>query len=335
MKIVVALMSGSNNTERMVLRSFYQGVVKYYLDKFQVKSQQDLRNKHNLDIVLSYELDFPDCDIGVQFGSTKDRKGEHHVAKQNLQKKSSMLIIIETPILGRVINKKSEYAYYRVGINGFLNNQGLFYSDELLDYTRVEELLSKKVIKPFPGWKNHATGNILILTQLLGDASLRGQKMSEWVLDTIDNIREHTDRKIVVRLHPAMSQQSRDEFYSELGSILFKNYLNIHWASGLDTTLSQDLKNAGICVTLSSGSAVDSILAGVPVIAQDEGNFAYPISSTDLEDIDCPKLASPDEINHWLAQLANSQWSKKEMSSGLTWSHIVSTLEHDNIKVKQ
>jgi hypothetical protein len=86
---------------------------------------------------------------------------------------------------------------------------------------------------------------------------------------------------------------------------------------------------------LSSGSAVDSILAGVPVIAQDEGNFAYPISSTDLEDIDCPKLASPDEINHWLAQLANSQWSKKEMSSGLTWSHIVSTLEHDNIKVKQ
>ena len=335
MKIVVALMSGSNNTERMVLRSFYQGVVKYYLDKFQVKSQQDLRNKHNLDIVLSYELDFPDCDIGVQFGSTKDRKGEHHVAKQNLQKKSSMLIIIETPILGRVINKKSEYAYYRVGINGFLNNQGLFYSDELLDYTRVEELLSKKVIKPFPGWKNHATGNILILTQLLGDASLRGQKMSEWVLDTIDNIREHTDRKIVVRLHPAMSQQSRDEFYSELGSILFKNYLNIHWASGLDITLSQDLKNAGICVTLSSGSAVDSILAGVPVIAQDEGNFAYSISSTDLDDLDCPKLASPDEINHWLVQLANSQWSKKEMSSGLTWSHIVETLGHDHPDSKQ
>jgi len=335
MKIIVALMSGSTNTERMVLRSFYQGIIKYYLNKFQAKCQQDLKNKHNINIVLSYELDFPECDIGIQFGSTKDRKAEHHVVKQNLQKKSSMLIIVETPILGRVINKKSEYSYYRVGINGFLNNQGLFYSDKMLDYTRVEKLISKKIIKPFPGWKNHTTGNILILTQLLGDASLRGQKMSEWVLDTIDTIRQRTNRKIVVRLHPAMSQQSRDEFYSEIGSILFKNYSNIHWASGLDTTLGQDLANAGICITLSSGSAVDSIVAGVPVIAQDEGNFAYSISSTDLDDLDCPRLASNNEIDQWLAQLANSQWSKKEMSSGLTWSHIVATLDHYHPEGKQ
>lgn len=327
MKIVVGLMTGSNNTERTVLRAFYQGLKKFYFNRYQVNNLADLNQKHNIEILLSYDLDYPACNIGVQFGTVKDRKAEHHAAKQNLQKSAEMIVFIETPILGRVIDNKNNYSQYRIGVDGFLNNQGLFYSEKNLQSSRLDFLLEHRLIKPFPGWKDHQKGNILILSQLLGDSSLRGQKISEWLLDSIDTIRSVTNRAITVRLHPSMSQQARAELCSELGIILLKNYQNIHWSSGIETTLQQDLSRAGICVTYSSGSAVDAILAGVPVIALDEGNFAYDISSIDLDDIDAPRLASNSEINHWLMQLANSQWSKKEMFSGEVWSSIESLLK--------
>jgi hypothetical protein len=327
MKIVVGLMTGSNNTERTVLRAFYQGLKKFYFDQYQVNNLADLNQKHNIEILLSYDLDYPACNIGVQFGTVKDRKAEHHIAKQNLQKSAEMLVFIETPILGRVIDNKNNYSQYRIGVDGFLNNQGLFFSEKNLQSSRLDFLLEHDMIKPFPGWKNHQKGNILILSQLLGDSSLRGQKISEWLLDAIDTIRSATNRSITIRLHPSMSQQARAELCSELGIILLKNYQNIHWSSGTETTLQQDLARAGICVTYSSGSAVDAILAGVPVIALDEGNFAYEISSIDLDDIDSPKLANDNEIERWLTQLANSQWSKKEMYSGEVWRSIESLLK--------
>jgi hypothetical protein len=327
MKIVVGLMTGSNNTERTVLRAFYQGLKKFYFNQYQVSNLADLNQKHNIEILLSYELDYPACNIGVQFGTVKDRKAEHHIAKQNLQKSAEMTVFIETPILGRVIDNKNNYSQYRIGVDGFLNNQGLFFSEKNLQPGRLDFLLERRMIKPFPGWKDHQKGNILILSQLLGDSSLRGQKISEWLLDSIDTIRSVSNRAITIRLHPSMSQQARAELCSELGIILLKNYQNIYWSSGIETTLQQDLNRAGICVTYSSGSAVDAILAGVHVIALDEGNFAYDISSIDLDDIYAPRLASDDEINHWLMQLANSQWSKKEMFSGEAWSSVESLLK--------
>jgi hypothetical protein len=327
MKILVSIASGSNNTERNILRAFFDGIEKYYFKKYEIESHKALKKEYGIDLRLSYDPEIEKCDIAVQFGTAKDRAAEHHVTKQSIQKNAKTIVYIETPVLGRVINEKNNYTYYRVGVNGFLNNDGVFFNEDSFNKNRLRELKQHLSIPEFPGWKNHKEGNILILCQLPGDASLRGQKMGEWLIDTIDILRHQTSRPLSIRLHPAMSHKGRAEFVSELGPILFKNYQDVYWYDGTTTTLQEDLNNAGICVTYSSGSAIDAILAGVPVLTLDEGNLAYPISSHRLDDLDNPKLVSVEKINEWLTALANSQWNESEMLDGKVWEHLQSILD--------
>ena len=322
MKILVSISSGSNNTERNVLRAFHAGIERYYFQQFRVTSQAQLKKKHGIDLRLSYDIAIESCDIAVQFGTVKARAAEHHVTKQSIQQKADCIIYIETPLLGRAIVADSKHQYYRVGVDGFMNNDGVFYGD-IIDKTRLGSMRKHVNIPEFPGWKNPLTGNILVLLQLPGDASLRGQKMSEWLLDTLASIRELTNRDTVVRLHPAMSAKGRAEFHGEIGDVLFKNYQNIKWSNGLDRSLLDELAGAGVCVTYTSGSAIDAVLAGVPVIAMDEGNLVYPISSHYISDLLNPKLVGKLDIDRWVKQLANSQWSVPEMISTTAWEHIL------------
>ena len=323
MKILVSIVSGSNNTERDVLRAFYDGIVKYYFSKYTTNSFKILKKNHDIDIRLSYDPEIEKCDVAVQFGTVKDRNTEHHVTKLSIRKNAKTVVFVETPLLGRVINKANNYSFYRVGVNGFLNNSGSFFNEETLNLDRLDLLKTQLDIPNFPGWKNNKLGNILILLQLSGDASLRGQKMSEWLIDTVRKIRAITDRTISIRFHPAMSDKGRAELFSEVGPLLFENYKHILWQDGISRSLTQDLIEAGICVSYSSGSSIDAILHGVPCITTDEGNLAYPISSHRIDELENPRLASKSEINNWLIELANSQWNETEMLTGKVWSHII------------
>lgn len=322
MKILISIMSGSNNTERSVLRAFYDGVTNYYFKKYEVKDLQQLKEQFDIELILNYNQEIPVCDVGVQFGTVKERAADHHQTKQSLLKNAKTIVYIETPILGRVINNKNNYEYYRVGVNGYLNNQGIFYRDIDLDSGRLKHLQRSEIVPLFPGWKEHQKGPILVLCQLPGDSSLRGQKMSEWLADTIQEIRARTPRPIKIRLHPAMSPKGRAEFFGEIHELILKNYQDISWSDGVSSSLSEDLAQAGICVAYTSGSSVDAILAGVPVIALDEGNFAWPISSHQIRDLFQPRCADKKEVNQWLMKLANSQWTKDEMLGGFVWGRI-------------
>jgi hypothetical protein len=323
MKILVSITSGSNNTERNILRAFYDGIEKYYFNLFEIDTNKQLKKEHGIDLRLSYDPEIEKCDIAVQFGTVKERSAEHHVTKQSIQRNAKTIIFVETPILGRVIDKQNNYDFYRIGVDGFLNNSGVFYNTESIDKNRIAFLKTKLTIPEFSTWKDHKAGNILILLQLPGDASLRGQKLSEWFVDTVKEIRVSSDRPISIRFHPAMSDKGRTEFFGEVGPLLFENFKNLIWKDGVSTTLDQDLSEAGICVSYSSGSCVDAVLQAVPCITIDEGNLAYPISSHRIDEINNPKLVDKVVVEEWLNRLANSQWNEQEMLTGTVWKHIL------------
>jgi len=323
MKVLVSIASGSNNTERNILRSFFDGIERFYFQYFKCSDYKTLKKVHGIDLRLSYDPEIEKCDVAVQFGTVKERNNEHHVTKQSIRKNAKTVVYVETPLLGRLINKNNDYSFYRVGVNGFLYNDGVFYQHDIIDRNRLQIIKNSGLyIKDFIKWKDHTLEAILILLQLPGDASLRGQKHSEWFLETVDKIRNLTDREIIVRFHPAMSDKGRAEFFSEIGDLFFKNYTNIIWSDGKEYTLEQDFNRSGICVSYTSGSCIDAILYGIPVIAMDEGNLAYPISSRRIEDISNPKLVSSTEVQEWTLALANSQWNEEEMLNGTVWSKI-------------
>lgn len=86
-------------------------------------------------------------------------------------------------------------------------------------------------------------------------------------------------------------------------------------------SIAEAVWGAHALVTHGSNACFESVLAGVPCIVLGEA-VAKPISSTDLADIESPRLASEDERRQWLANLAYAQWTQGEMLSGEAWKNI-------------
>jgi len=327
MRIEVFMLTGQNNQEKDILRAYYRGILRHFsrmvleedVDDINLESKVKELKKHEIEINLNYgEKVSEHCDVGVVFGSNKPRDNLHHRVRNEVIKVAKNYIMIETPLLGRTIVKMSNHDYYRIGLNGFLYNQGEFNCDNA-DNKRIGSYGERYNWK---GWKQNKDGNILILLQLPGDASLRESDHGEWLIYTLEEIRSKTDRAITIRFHPAMSEKGHENFFASIGKIVFSNYKNITWSDGIETSLEDDLRTAKVCVTYSSGSAIDSIIHGVPVITIDEGNFAYPISSKTLESIDDPYCATKDEVNQWLNKLSYCQWNRPEMAKGIAFGQL-------------
>jgi hypothetical protein len=228
---------------------------------------------------------------------------QHHFTKVNIVEnhRDKPLIVIETPLLGRTITDKHEY--HRVGLNHFMRGLTDF-KNENSPSDRFEKLGLK--IKPWRKKGDH----ILIVGQNMNDASLFGIDFSLWVKNTIQHLRRHTDRPIVFRDHP----ENKDLMKNLIATY---NWANVSYSN--KGTINDDLKNAHCTVAYTSGSSIDSILAGVPVIPCSECNFVWPVSSHQLSEIENPKLGEREQL---LYDLAYAQWSVDEIKQGKPWQHL-------------
>jgi len=113
-----------------------------------------------------------------------------------------------------------------------------------------------------------------------------------WLDETITKIKKYTDRPIKVRQKPRGRRTSGP--------------------SEAKVPIEEDLKDAWVCVTSCSISAIESISEGVPVFC-DEKSFARPIASTDLRHIENPTFADPYQ---WLCSLAYQQFTPEEFVNG-------------------
>lgn len=86
-------------------------------------------------------------------------------------------------------------------------------------------------------------------------------------------------------------------------------------------TMAQALVNCWVTVTHGSNACFDSVIAGVPTIILGDG-VALPISSTNICDIESPRLATTAERLQWLSNLAYYQWTMSEFASGDAWAFL-------------
>ena len=268
-----------------------------------------------------YAETYRPCDVAVIFGSWKPREKGSHQTRNSVASQSPRFVVIETPLLRRVTNQENQY--WRVGVNGYLNHDAAWF---MLKPTEADQRLKDLGIE-WSGWKNSSNGPVVLVLQLPGDASLRGTDINEWAYRTVHQIRDRTNREIVIRTHPLVSDRAF-ELHAQLGFRLMQNGVkNIRFSDGAVTPWADDIEGALCTVTFTSGMAVDSILAGIPTIACDPGNFAWGISSNHVEQIIDIRKADKKDITHWLRQLSACQWSAAEMRSGLVWQHLLTLFE--------
>ena len=274
------------------------------------------------DVRITQSGIYQSCSVAVIWGSWKKLskkewkflRAPHHRLKDDIVKKHGQrpLVIIETPILGRTIGKY--HKYYRVGLNHYLNNLGEFNNKDCKS-DRFDSLNLK--IKP---WRSNGK-HILVLGQNLNDASLLGADMELWTITTLKHLLKVTDRKIHFRDHP--------ENGSKLKDVLEKNFYGIKQiVYDTSNNINEALENAHCAVAYTSGSSIDAILEGVPVIPTSQYNFVWEISSHSLNDIENPKLGEREQL---LYNLAYAQWSVSEIKEGKPWDHLNELINGYNI----
>jgi hypothetical protein len=326
MKVKVFMNSAGHNHEREILRMMHDGIK----SKLIPANKQELREWKRISKSLGrgagvdydYGEKYSNCDVAVMLGSWKPgRSNIHHIVRTSIVERSKSFICIETPLLGRQVFRPNKHQ--RVGINGFLNRDAIFGED--IDYP--DDRLRDLGIN-YKGWKEKTGDKIIVAMQLAGDASLRHNDINQWCWDTIHQIREYSDRPIEIRTHPGVSDKGWGNHEGLFKDFAFTSSLkDISFVNGRDLPWEKHLKDAYCVVAYTSGLSIDAVVEGIPVIACDEGNFAWNIAERKLKNIENLKLESEENVQQWLQNLAYCQWTPQEMESGECWSHLNSSLE--------
>lgn len=327
MKIKIFMASASNQQEIEILKSLGQGIEKHISSDRKSEAArtsitrvgrwaQYWNTGPDYDLEYEYAEGYKECDVAVIFGSWKPREKGTHITRNSVAANATKFLVIETPLLGRKTSTAN--SSFRIGLNGYLNRDAYW---PVLDDTDADLRLSKMGVK-FNGWKNKPDGHVVVALQLAGDASLRGADINDWAHRTITTIRERCKKTIIVRNHPLCSDRAFIDHDILARKLWHDGIDNIKFSDGRLNSWLDDLQDAYCSVTYSSGLAIDSVLAGIPTIACDPGNFAWGISTNDPADIHDLKMLPDKDIKQWLRFLSGCQWTLQEMKDSTAWKYL-------------
>lgn len=159
--------------------------------------------------------------------------------------------------------------------------------------------------------------HILLCVQRNGGWSMGAVDNQEWTLDTIAQIRKHSDRPIVVRLHPGDKETKR---IVKAGGPLCRLKFDYSVILSQNENLQDDLRNCWAVVNHNSSPVVGGAIEGYPVFVTDPVNSqCREIANTDFSTIENPLM--PDR-QAWVERLSMSHWKFDELKSGQCWAHM-------------
>ena len=273
-------------------------------------------------------LDMKNVDAFVQtnvLGFIKNNMKDQHDFMDSTGKPR---IVVEQAVFRKNIDfDKPETNYYKVGLNHFTYNEGKFFNHNSPS-DRWEKIQKEQdiEIKPWRQDRYDDSKYILLLLQNPIDTSLnplyeRGEKYEEWVSKTIKQIRNITDKKIKVRLHPRF--QSRfEKFDLSKADMISKNYDGWNKSNG-GNSLYEDFEKAWACVTFSSNAATEAICEGIPVVNLDNSSFSWPVSYHTLDILTNPVIECNFDRTQWLYDCAYTQWTLEEINKGIVHKRLL------------
>lgn len=125
----------------------------------------------------------------------------------------------------------------------------------------------------------------------------------QWIDTTLNTIKQHTDRPIVIRDRTASRRFRVAASFDEM------------------------LQDAWATVTFNSIAATESVIAGVPAFVLAPCNAACPVSNTDLSKIDSPWWPSDEQRQAWANHLAYGQFHVRELADGTAYRILKETEE--------
>lgn len=171
------------------------------------------------------------------------------------------------------------------------------------NFDQLDQLRPEKLNIGVRDWRT-AGRDIVIALQRSDSEQWAGlPDTKDWLPSVIADIKQHTDRPIIVRPHPR--QRVPDGNYT----VALPNKI----AGSYDSfDFGKSLKNAWAVINWNSGTGVQSILHGVPAFVG-PNSLAAPVATLDWTQIENPQR--PDR-SLWVKQLCHTEWLLKEIATG-------------------
>jgi len=199
----------------------------------------------------------------------------------------------------------------RYSINGVFPTTGE-YCDDVID-TKRWDIIRRDCninVKPMVNRGRH----ILLCCQRNGGWSMGGYDVVAWIINTITQIRQHSDRPIVIRAHPgdkkAIKYMDRNLFRRMPGVTL----------SAFDRPLHQDLHKCWAVVNHNSSSIVGPIIQGYHSFITDPKKS----QCADVSHIEFKHIENPLKFDRqaWLRRISMFHWKFTELEDGTCWNHM-------------
>jgi hypothetical protein len=204
---------------------------------------------------------------------------------------------------------RPEHEWHRYSIGTVYPDSGTYFFSDL-DRGRWAQF-SNWHSAPLRPWRT--TGDhVLILCQRPKGFNMFLDQ-DTWLEKTVDKIRKHTRRPIMIRMHPGDGTR-------------FKQIEKIQKRYGTTVSISEHanirdaLVNCWCTVGINSTPNVVAAIEGIPGYVEDtRRSWAADVAFTDLAQIENPPL--PDRTE-WAHKIANIHWSNQQVTSGQLWSSI-------------
>lgn len=191
---------------------------------------------------------------------------------------------------------------WRIGLH-HINNYGNFGKNYPYQPNRPEKLGIK--LKPW----TMSGDNIVICGQHTKSEQWSDMPPPiEWLKDTIDSIKKHTDKPIIFRPHPRDWQWASNFSYANVKVRIPKQVQGTYD----DFDFDEDLKKAWAVVNPCSNTGILSVINGVPAFVN-YASLAFSVGNHDFSRIDNPVRPRRE---YWLEDLCHCEWTLEEIAQG-------------------
>ena len=265
-----------------------------------------------------HTLKYTTSDVAVIQGWISNEVVRSHLALRNtvIQKQISRgkYVVAVDSNLFLYADPTNALHYLRYSFNGVFPNTGI-YCDSEIDPTRWQKI-SQNLNLSLKDYRTKGD-HILICLQRNGGWSMGDIDVQDWAVQTIETLRQHTDRPFVIRAHPG-DKASREYLDPRNPKCKIKFSKRVRLST--EANLLDDLKGCWAAVNYNSSPVVGAAIEGVPIFVMNpEKSQCAEIANTDLSQIENPLLLDRQK---WVERLSMFHWNFDELKSGECWSHM-------------
>ena len=239
-----------------------------------------------------------ECDIPVIWSLLwHGRMAGNKLIWNKFRSQNKTVLIIEVGGIKRNIT-------WKVGLNGI--NRAGYFGPSANDDSRVKQF--ELTLKP---WRTHGEHILLCLQHDKSEQWAVMPPLHKYIKDTVDQIRQYSDRKIIVRPHPRCP----------LPNMPVLNNVEYEIPRQIANTYDDfdlNFANAWAVISHSSNPGIHSVLNGIPAFVGPD-SLAYDVANTDFSTINSPK--TPDR-QQWLNDYTHTEWTIEEIAQGIPFSRL-------------